>query len=174
MSKAERYKPIVASLKSALEASLDCVCIVNTLNQIVYMNLPMKNFLGLRPRELEEGLVFCDTVKLAACKEHCQILDVLRTGTSLRLDEVPAEKRGQKFRLSMKVVPLYDGGATTGTRPIGALMSLRDSTGEILLQAKYHKTMEMLKEREDAISELEERIRTLQKTLRGARGGSVA
>lgn len=169
MSSAERYKPILAAFKPALDASLEPVCVVNALSEIIYMNMPMKNFLGLRPRDLSSGAVLCDIVRLGACKQHCQILDVLRTGTPLRLDETPAEKRNQKLRLTIKAVPFYEGGASRGTRPLGAVVSLRDSTGEILLQAKYHKLLEVLEEKDEQVEELQERFRTIQKTLRGAR-----
>ena len=169
----EKYKALVAVLKPAFEASLDPICVVNGENRIMYMNMQMKNFLGIRLKDLENGVIFCDLVKLSSCRERCQILESIQSAAAMRFDETPATRGADKLRVSLKTVPLLDG-PSRASLPVGAIITLRDTTGEILLQAKYHKLLELIHQKAERIEALEDKIESLRKSLRGARGAAGA
>jgi hypothetical protein len=167
---------LVSRLKPALEASLDCVAVVNAVNQVVYANLSMKNLLGLKGRELKRLPVFCDILRLAACEQSCQVLEMIQSGTVLKLDEAPCVVGEQKLRVILKGVPLFAADLSGLPRtaldaPIGAILSLRNSTGEILLSAKYHKSLQIIRIHENRIAELEDKLNKAQSVLRRARQG---
>lgn len=164
----KRYHAIV---KTVMDASMDPVCIVDRQNQILHSNLPMRSFLGIRTRELGKKPVFCDLVKLSICEPGCQLRTVLDQGSVVRVDESPAARGTEKLRISLRAVPIYAGGERK--TPVGALITLRDTTGEILLQAKYHKLLEMMAAKDTKVAGLEERIRALRTALRRARVNAV-
>lgn len=165
----EFLKRFQAEMKPAFDASLDPVCIVNTSNQILFYNLAMKSFLGLRNRELGKKLVFCDLLKLSVCEPSCQVKHLLQTGMPIRIDESPAAKGRDKLRLSLRAVPILDPEAKLNTPPLGAVITLRDTTGEILLQAKYHKLLELMVEKDAKIADLDEKLQAMRTALRRAR-----
>lgn len=140
----EPYKLRLDKMKPALEAVLDPLCVVNHKNEVIYANLAMKGLLGLTGKDLKEYPVFCDRVKLPACEKECQIQHAIDSQEMLRLDETPSTKitpKGHdKMRAIVKVVPF------TEDQLKGAIITLRDTTGEVLLQAKYHKILQILQE----------------------------
>jgi hypothetical protein len=170
----DELKKLIKDVMPLLEISLDPICIVNHLNEIVYMDLPMKSLLGLKGRELRKRNVFCDVLKLSACQTHCQIQHVLDTGHPFRLDELPASRGPKKLRVAFKAIPLFRTRGEDKGKPVGAIITVRETTGEVLLQAKYHKLMEMLKERDDKISTLEERLNALQTSIRRHRQSAAS
>jgi PAS domain-containing protein len=165
---------LLALLRPALDASLDPVCVVNPSGEIIYADAAMRALLGLRARDLKSRKVFCNLLQLSSCQSGCKILHVLKGGGVLRLDEVPGVRKGEKLRVSLKAVPLRVPGAATGSAPVGAIVTVRDSTAEILLQAKYHKLLAVIQQKDRRIEELQERIEALQATLRHARSSFAA
>jgi hypothetical protein len=166
-------KAMLQTLKPALEASLDAVAMVDSSNRLVYANVAMRGLLGVSTQQLKKAPVFCDLLKLSVCVKSCEILGALKSGETLRLDETPASRRGEKLRVLLKAVPLFDlsgSDSKSATKPVGALISVRDTTGEVLLQAKYHKILQMLADKEEQITDLLDRLNTLRGTLRRARG----
>jgi hypothetical protein len=163
------FKIIATLLKPALDASLDAIAIVDESNRIVYANVAMKNFLAVPARDFKKNPVFCDLVKFAACEKTCQMLHVIKSGEMVRLDETPAAKPNEKVRVLLKAVPLLNPEDPNASAPIGAIITVRDTTGEILLQAKYHKVMQLLGEKDTKINELMDRLNALRTALRRAR-----
>ena len=63
----------------------------------------------------------------------------------------------------IKGVPVFDEDHTE--KPLlGAIFTMRDSSGEIVLQAKYHKLKEALEQREDQILVLEEKLSAIRRS----------
>ena len=170
-------KAIITTMQLPIDSSFDPICVVNEKNQIVYANLAMKSFLQLRKRDVDQHPVFCDLVKLSVCLKGCCVEEVLKTGNDYRIDQTPAAKGAEKFRVLFKVTPIRAGSGpdSAGSLPIlGAIVSLRDTTGEILLQAKYHKMLQILGERDLKINALNERVEALRLALRRIREDSAA
>lgn len=164
-----KYGKLIKSLKPTLESSLDPVAILNSYQQIIYANLAMKNFLQLRARDLDAMPVFCNLVKLAACKDSCCIQQLMKSGKSVRLDEQPAQRGDEKLRILIKVVPVWEQGAAKYEDPTGAIITLRDSTAELILQAKYHKLKAVMDEKDAQVRELQGRVEEMQLILKKAR-----
>ncbi|HUP57129.1 MAG TPA: PAS domain-containing protein, partial [Bdellovibrionota bacterium] len=159
--------------KPAIDACMDPICVVDAGNRIVYFNLPMRSLLGVRPRQVQDKKIcFCDIVKLAVCKPSCQIMEVLESGGSARFDETPATRGEDKFRLTLKATAFNQPGTGKKGPIMGAIISVRDVTGDFLVQAKYHKALQLLEQRDTRIAELEEKADTLRLALRRARENS--
>lgn len=155
-----------------LESSLDAVAAVDCSGQVVYCNIAMRTLLKLRPRQLKQGASVFEALKFPAQKVH-PVQVVLDGGGPVRLDEAPAEIGDQKFRVSLKAVaarmPRRGSGGGEEVAPLlGVLLQLRDTSGEILVQAKYHKVMEKLEEKDDQIARLDKKVRELREKI--ARG----
>ncbi|MCM2323821.1 MAG: PAS domain-containing protein [Oligoflexia bacterium] len=166
-------KALIAAMKPALEASLDPVAVVDAQNRVAFCNAGMRSFLGLRGRDVSKAPVFCERVTLTDCEEGCKVLAAIQSGTAIRLDEIPAVRGGEKVRVSIAVVPFgADAGAESG-KAVGAVLTLRDSSAEIVLQAKYHKVLELLAVRDAKLAELEEANKTLKLALRKARVSAI-
>jgi PAS domain S-box-containing protein len=158
--------PVIDALLTTFDAVLDPLCVVNRENKIVHFNSAMKSFFGMTARELAKHHVFCDLLKLAACEKSCEVLKVIKSGKAVRLDETPASYKERKMRLLLKVVPLHDPRDPGKKAPIGAIITLRDSTAEILVQAKYQKLLQLLEEKDDKILQMEERMLSIRKAIR--------
>jgi|GEM_PF-1337927 len=166
------YRQRLVFLKPLLELSIDPVCVVNEKKEVVYMDLAMKSLLGLKGRELRKRMIFCDLLKLPICSpkangecRDCQIDKVIKKAHNIRIDEVPATRGTKKLRVSIKASAIHDAGG----KVIGAVISVRDTSGEVLLQAKYHKILDVLKVQEQQIHDLEEKVHSLYSSLRRAR-----
>jgi hypothetical protein len=159
-------KLALESMLPAIEGSLDAVCVVNHASEIVYLNGPMRTLLKLRPSAQDGAVKFCDTVKLSICGESCQIAASIKDAKTARFEEIPASRGDEKLRVTLKVAPL-------GEPSIGALITLRDVTGDFLLQAKYHKTLGVLEEKDHKISELETQVTSLKAALKRARHSAL-
>jgi transcriptional regulator with PAS, ATPase and Fis domain len=168
-----KFKEVLAGFKPAIDACMDPICVVDDKNRIVYFNLPMRSLLGIRPRQIKEKKIcFCDIVKLAVCKPSCQIMEVLESGISARFDETPATRGEDKFRLTLKVTSFQQPGTGKKGPVMGAIISVRDVTGDFLVQAKYHKALQLLEQRDSKIATLEEKAESLRQALRRARESS--
>jgi transcriptional regulator with PAS, ATPase and Fis domain len=160
------FRNLIEPMEVALECSLDPVCVVDRENRIVYINAPMRTLLKTNKRALQAGQKFCDVMKLAACAKSCCIVKVMESGEGLRLDETFATSPNGKMRVVLKAVPIRSTDPQNGVA--GALITVRDSTGEILLQAKYHKSSQIIAGLEQQLSDLGEKYRDMQERLRRA------
>lgn len=170
---ADSLKKYQSEIKPAVDASMDAICIVDASGKLVYHNMAMKSFLAVKSRELSEKPMIGDLLKLTA-DATAQFSDLFAKGIVVRLDETPASKGKEKVRVSLRAVPLYEHGKNPKGAPIGALITLRDTTGEILLQAKYHKLLEMMTEKDSKIADLEDRLKALRSSLRKARVETIS
>jgi sensor histidine kinase regulating citrate/malate metabolism len=165
---------VVEALGPAIRSSLDAVCVVNERAEIVHMNRAAKALLGLRKSSSQKKPVFCGLLKLAACAGGCQIEKAIRKAQPFRLDEAPAALGDTKLRLTLQAVPVFAPGDSKSSQAIGAVINVRDTTAEVILQAKYHKVVDLLVERELTIAEQEDKIHSLQSTLKRAAVSRVA
>lgn len=136
----EQWSPVI-------QVSMDGICLIDHEAKIIRCNQVMMNILGIRKRELSHGVVFTRYFKLAAKDDICPIAEVICSGKAISLDEVPAEIDKKKLRVLLRGMPVFSY-SLKGDLPIGALISLRDTTGEILVQAKYHKAIQLLEEKD--------------------------
>ena len=146
---------------------MDAVAFVNNGCGIVHADAAMKNLLGIKPRDMSAQRKFCDFLKLAVGDDVCQVEEAMRTGEPLRFDECAAFKReSQKLRVSIKVVPFFKPGEDSDKGTLqGAIVTLRDTSAELLTQAKYHKLLEMFEEKKQAITSLEDQLRKLRQRM---------
>lgn len=166
-------KVTITLFKPAFEASLDAVAVLGQDCRVRYANSSMRMLLGLTGRELARAPIFCECITLAACAARCEIQKVADGGKSLRIDESPAERgpKGEdKMRVSLKALPLYYPGKQKGPLPLGVIVSARETTGEILLHAKYHRAMLLMQEKDQEIMELSDRLKLKEDVLRRSRG----
>jgi len=164
-----RLKAVIALLKPALNASLDAICVVNFHNELAYMNIAMKNLLGSGAREFKKKPLFCDHLKLQLCSKSCQVQEAIKSGESISLHETTAVSKGNKLRLIFKLIPIYDPEESKKPAPIGAIISVRDTTAEVLLQAKYHKLIHLMTERDEVIKVMQGRLGTLREAVKKIR-----
>jgi transcriptional regulator with PAS, ATPase and Fis domain len=157
------FRALIKPMADALEASLDPVCVVDRQNHIVYLNAPMRSLLKATARSLAKTRKFCDLLKLAACEKSCRILHAIESGEKFRMDEAPAASAGGKMRVLIQAVPIRAEGGVAG-----AVITVRDTTGEILLQAKYHKSARIIEDLETQVKDLNEKYREMQERLRRA------
>lgn len=167
----DAFRNLMSQLIPLLEASLDPVAVLDQQGEIVYMDLAMKSALGLRGRELRKRLVFWEQLKLGVDgHESGRLKDVLKKGESFRADDLPAQRKGENLRVSLKAVPVHAHyPANPGDVPVGAIVTLRDTTAEIMLQGKYHKARELLRDATAELAELRPRVERLENTLRSLR-----
>jgi PAS domain S-box-containing protein len=159
-----RFKDLLKPLMPAIESSLDPVCVVDAEKRIVYLTTAMSSLIGLRARELARGVSFCEAVKFGGHGSGCHIRKIIDGDEAVRVDQVPATIGGERRRVLFKGVPVR---GASGKAEL-ALVSLRDTTGEVLLQAKYHKTLMLLDHSRKEGEELRERVKELRDTLRRA------
>src|SRR5689334_3670858 len=100
-----RLESLVKSLWTVIDGSLDAVCVVDSSNRLVHLNLAMKHLLGLKARDLQANPVLCDHLKLVACEGGCLIEGLIKSGKAVRVDEGPAARGKEKVRISLKGVP---------------------------------------------------------------------
>jgi hypothetical protein len=162
-----KIKQMIKALQPAFETAMDPFCVIDDKCGVVYMNRPMKALLSVKPRQLQANMHFCKFIALSACSESCKVERIVSHEEPLRLDESPAVLNTRKIRILLRGMPLYEEGSRSG-KPIGAIISMRNTTGEILVQAKYHKLGLILEEKDIRISELETQVKNLQLTLKKA------
>ena len=165
----ERIRAFHQAILPVFSSHVDPICIVDGSNKIVYQSLAMGSLLGIRRRDLARGAVFCDVVKLSVCQKGCEVLKAIRSGVPLRLDEAPARIGGNLCRLTVRVTPFREPSAPRSADCIGAVITARDTTGDVLLLAKYHKLLSMVEQRDDRLAELEEEVQKLRGVLRRSR-----
>lgn len=161
----------ITTIKPTLDLTLDPMCVVDVHNRIIVANLHMKSFLGLMVKDMRKFPVFCDRIKIGACEKECQVVAAVKKGKRLELDEVPAVRGKEKLRIWLRASPLFPIGHTPERNmgALGMLIVVRNTTAELVLQAKYHKLVEMISERERQIGDLEYRLSALQGSIRKAR-----
>ena len=148
----------IGSVLPILDSSLDAVAVVDSTNGIYYANSAMKSLLKLRPTDLKLHKKFCDCITLSLCEKKCQIMLMLESGKSFRFDEspstLPCGPDPAKLRVSIRGVAVNYGSENKKGGAIGGVVTLRDTSAEILVQAKYHKLAQMVEERDAHIEEL--------------------
>jgi PAS domain-containing protein len=160
------YESLIRSHASLLDASMDPICVLNPDAGIVFLNKSMSVFLGASPRTLRKCPKFCDLVELGVCKGGCKLAHALDEGKAFRVSETLAIRNKESLRISLRLIPV---STTVAGIPEGcAFMSLRDSTAEIVVQAKFHRAVDLIKQRDEAIQDLNDKVRALQKSLRDA------
>ena len=163
---------ILATVKPVLDASLDAVCVIDPDKKVCYGNLAARTLLKLKSRELKSQPKLPDLLKMPT-EQNSQLGELLKEGIALRFDETPVSLAGEKARVSLRAVALRSG-AKSDSAIVGAVVNFRDSTAEIVLQAKYHKVMEILAAKDSKIADLEERLKQLRLSLRKARVDSIS
>lgn len=163
-------KVTITLFKPVFESSLDAMAVLDGDCRVKYANAQMRSLLGLSGREVTRSPVFCECIRLADCTPKCLVSKVMQTGKSLRLDEAPAERGDTKMRVSLNVVPFHYPGKQKGSTPLGLIVSARETTGEILLQAKYHRAILMLQEKDREIAAMHERVKEKEDLMRRSRG----
>ncbi|MCC7442498.1 MAG: hypothetical protein IT285_12750 [Bdellovibrionales bacterium] len=163
------FQHIVDLLGPALRVSLDPVAVVDSSGVILYANSSMRSFLEIRGNRGKPR--FQELLKIASLEGQHPLDRTIATGEEIRLDELPAIKAsGQKVRVIFKSVPLFDPTETQNRRIFAAILSLRDTTGEVLLQAKYHKLKELQEDKDSEIMDLREKVEDILESLRRHRG----
>ena len=142
---------------------MDPLCIVGQECEILHLNLAMRAVLGIKGRQRPASLDFCAFVKLSAFAEGCPVRRLIESGESVQHDQTPAVIAGHKMRILFRAVPFM---TDSDGRVLAALIALRDTTGEVLLQAKYHKLKQMVAERDGTITILEEKLKRIRDTFR--------
>lgn len=158
-------KDFVKSLKMAIEVSLDPVLIVDTEMRIIYFNTAFKALTQLTRRELATGTDFLKLIRFGGGVQSQRMRNVVEKSEVMRLDEAPAEVGKRKIRVTMKAVPVFDPDDPE-KEPIGALVAIRETTGEVLVQAKYHKIRQLLEEKDLAIDDLRDQLHRLRDSYR--------
>ena len=156
------------ALKVAIDASLDAACIVDRDGRIQSYNSSLKHMLQMPVRQLESHPVLCDALTLSVCKHACQIKEAIEIGAARRFDETPAVIQNQKVRILLKVTPIFDSEQKTG-KASGAIITIRDTTAELLLHAKYLKLQKVIKEKDSRIEEKDSKIEELSERLQKIR-----
>lgn len=152
-----------------MDASLDSYFVVDDKSELVLMSPGLRALLKLRPKSGAKNKKFCDSIELSVCKKGCVIDRLLESGEDFRFDETPAVQGDSKMRLTIKGVPIYSANKRR-KKPIGAIVTVRDTSGEIIVQAKYHKALNIISEKEEEIAKLEDKIQGLLRSLRNTGG----
>ena len=167
----EALKGFISYSRPALQAVLDGICVLDCQHRVVYCNLAMKSLFGLSARALAQKPDFCSLIELSGCRHDrgkCCLNPVLEKGEELVFAETPAVRDGEKVRISLHAVPVLSVGRDTET-PLSAVVSLRDTTGEVLLQAKYHKLLELLEHKDEQLETVSTKLAELRERLVRAR-----
>lgn len=154
---------LLKSMAPAIEGSLDGICMLNRDCEIVYANAAARHLLKLRVRDIKLNKVFCDIIKLSCCSQNCQIDKSMKVKESIHFDELPVVLNDHKMRIMLKGIPLF---GRKDSDPVGILLTIRDTTAEVLVQAKYHKLAVIMKEKQEEIDELKAKLRRLFEAMR--------
>lgn len=120
----------------------------------------------MRARELKSSPVFCDRLKLSVCDKGCQVLAAIQRKAVARFDELPATLGETKLRMILKVSPIPDPDSDD---VLGAVLFMRNTTAEIVLQAKYKKLIQLAGQREEMVRDLQTRVESLMSSLKHGR-----
>lgn len=161
----DNLKILLKSLIPAIEASLDCICITDASGRIVHYNSLFKTTTQLRVRELSKAPLFDQVFRFNDGEgKKFSLPGLTRTGEAVKLDETPiqikSDKGTLKIRGLLRIIPLEHSGQVIGT-----MVSLRDTTAELLLQAKYKKIQDQLVKKEADITQLREKVRALRNII---------
>ncbi len=153
------HLPKIDSLaRVALDVSLDPTGVIDAEGRLVAMNPAMRSLLGIRGRKRPGKIILCDAIGLTVCEgrdpRRCRLVHVATHGKHLKLDEVPATIQGEMAQITLRAIPV-------GKPPWGAVVTVRNTTAETLVQAKYHRAVEFMHERDEKIAVLQRRLRRL-------------
>ncbi|MBN19961.1 MAG: hypothetical protein CL678_01650 [Bdellovibrionaceae bacterium] len=146
-----------------IDHSIDPVAVLDTSGTIIYLNQPMKTFLGFRSKNRAIGLKIHEVFKLNDKTAEHRIKDSYTQGDSFKLHEIPATSGERKVRVSIHCAPIKENGEI-----VGGYTTLRDTSSEFLVQAKYHKVIHLNETQKIEIENLQDRVKKLQTTLRKA------
>lgn len=170
-SKNEALTKLVELWNPALEVSIDAVGVVDRNGVFVYLNPALRSLIGARPRDIRKGVSVFNVIEFPGSDAH-PVATVIETGEPVRVDEAAILLRGEKMRVVIKAAAARIHRAREKGPILGAIIQLRDSSAEIIVQAKYHKVMDLLGERDAEISALKRKVRGLQEKIsRGYVGG---
>jgi PAS domain S-box-containing protein len=153
---------LIQILSPTIVGSLDPVAVVDNEGVVVHANKAMKNFLGLKGKTIRGNPVFSIIVHLTEHNNVDPIEEVIKTGEIYQKDQAPAEVDGEKKRLLIKAYALKD---LSGSNIVGAFIILRDTTGEVLLSAKYQKVMKENEDLKKKVEKLENQVDGLKQTI---------
>jgi hypothetical protein len=140
-----------------LDASLDACALLSTEGHVLQVNSAMKVFLALEARALLRSAkpLLTELLQFTGKPDSFPMGEALLQ--PLREDELPVQHRktGERHRLLLGATPIRAPG--TGL-PEGLFLTLRDSTAEILLQAKYTKLLQMLDQKNEEIADLRNQL----------------
>jgi len=163
MSELEPLEDAYRRLKPALDASLDPACIVMADGTVHSGNAAFRSLVKKSQRDLDGKCRLLDLLRLTDERDEASLGAAIREGKKFQTVEAPASLEGHKVRLSVKTAAVQLPGAKAG-RPLGSLVCLRDSTGEVLVQAKYLKLLKILEEKDQLVSELKDRLDSTRRT----------
>ena len=147
----KNIKDAIPLIEVIINASLDAYCIVDKDTSILHSNFLMKSLLGLKPKDFQSKRKFSTLLELTENRSGCVVEKAIKKDDPIRFDETPATIGGKKFRLSIKITPFKDPDGDKKSPALGAIIMLRDTTAELLTQAKYHKVAEQVAELEEQV-----------------------
>jgi hypothetical protein len=145
-------------LTPSFEAFLDAVCLTDATGSILHANAAMRILLGLQTKQLSRVPAprFQDFVTLPTVPGNNPFDPKLFEKGCFRLDEAPATKAsGEKARILLLVTQVRD---IASPQTVGHFINIRDTTAEILLQAKYVKLQQILEKKEAEIQDLRHQL----------------
>ena len=181
---AELHVRLLARIAKALEMPIVLSTVgvnykINSPTQpAILADLPGVTALDRTSMNAFEDRAFVDALKKTGRKRlivgglHTEIcltfamIEALKAGTAYHLSETPAARKGEKLRISIKM----SGIVPNGNSSEGAVLTLRDTTAEIVLHAKYHKSMSLLEENREKLAETEDKLSALRRSLRNVVG----
>jgi len=159
----EELKKVLRLITPLLDGALESIAIVDTTGVIIYANRSMKNLLGLKGKTIRGKPRFTSRVELTDCKGFDPLLEVIKTGETYQEDQTPAIINKEKKRVLIKALSLKD--VDNSENIVGAIVTLRDDTGEILLSAKYQKVLKENEELRNKVERLQLKIEGLKETV---------
>jgi hypothetical protein len=144
-------------LTPSFEAFLDAVCLTDANGIVLHANPAMRILLDLQTKQINRspGPRFQNFITLPMVANNNPFNPSIFEKGTFRLDETPATKsNGEKARVLLLVTQVRD---TENHEIVGHFVNIRDTTAEILLQAKYVKLQQILERKEAELQELRNR-----------------
>jgi PAS domain-containing protein len=145
-------------LTPSFEAFLDAVCVTDATGAILHANPAMRVLLGLQTKQLSRTPPpkLTDFLTLPSVPGNNPFAPALFEKGALRYDEAPATKvdGGERIRILLLITQIRE----PITQEVqGHFVNVRETTAEILLQAKYLKLQQILEKKEAELQELRSR-----------------
>lgn len=120
--------------RSYLDIFLDAYCVVDISGNVVDFNIAFTELTGESHRKISKIGKLSELIKIDSALPVSPAQQVMATEKSLRLDEVKASTKAYpELNLIIGAVPIF--GAGEGV--VGALVTFRNVSAEMLLQQKY-------------------------------------